>query len=162
MPDTKATEADAPAIAPEETTTVPVVDDAEARIAALETEKAKVLEEKENYRLAYLKEAEKGSLQDPDAAKMEDVAKRVLAESRLAEITREQDAIIKKTLKENKELKLASLNKPTTTSMAGGGHTESTPVRDTSITPEQMAAFKAKGWDDKDIERYKQNLRKKI
>lgn len=158
MDDIKATEANAVAIAPQETTPVSVVDDAEARFAQLEAEK-------ENYRKAYLKEADRNkNRNDSDSdedSKMEEVARRVLADSRLAEIAREQDAIIQKTLKENKELKLARLNK-TEPPAAVGTHSESIPVRDTMVTPEQMAALKAKGWNDKDIERYKKNLSKRM
>lgn len=152
----KATEAVVQAIAPEAVVTSP--EDAEARFKKLE-------EEKENYRKAYLKESDKNKgrtehLEDED--KMEEVARKVLADSRLAEIAREQDEIIRNTLKENKELKLAHMNKTQVTPPATGSHTETQPVRDTLITPDQMANFKARGWTDKDIERYKQNLQRRI
>ena len=131
-------------------------EDSEARYKKLE-------EEKENYRKAYLKESEKNRMPEnlDEDGKMAEVARRVLGESRLAEIAREQDAIIQKALKENKELKLAQLNK-TTASPSGaiGTHSESAPVRDTLITPEQDAFFKSKGWGPKEIERYKRNLQK--
>lgn len=156
MADDKATETITPTIA-SVTTVAPVVDDAEARYAKLE-------EEKENYRKAYLKsETARKSQEDSDApedSRMEEVARKVLADSRLAEIAREQDTIIQKTLKENKELKLANLNKTGGVAASVGSSTESTPVRDTLVTPDQSAAFKAKGWTDKDIERYKKNLQK--
>ncbi len=156
MEENKATEAIVPSIATEEKVVVSP-EDAEARFQKLE-------EEKENYRKAYLKESEKNrkpAEELDEDGKMEEVARRVLAESRLAEIAREQDSIIQKALKENKELKLAQLNKTTTTPPAAQGtHSEGQPVTDTSVTPEQLAAFKAKGWNDKDIERYKRNLAK--
>lgn len=153
MDETKATEANAPAIAPEEKV-VASPEDAEARFAKLE-------EEKENYRKAYLKESEKNKQPENlgDEERMETVAKKVLADSRLAEIAREQDAIIQKALKENRELKLAQMNKPSTPA-AVGTHNESQSVTDTLVTPEQMAFFKSKNWDDKTIERYKRNLQK--
>ncbi len=132
-------------------------EDAEARVAQLEAEK-------ENYRKAYLKEAEKNkqSVDDLDEdEKMAVVARKVLAESRIAEIAREQDTIIQKALKENKELKLAQLNKTTATpSGAVGTHSEAPVVKDTVVTPDQEAYFKAKGWDATTIERYKKNLQK--
>jgi hypothetical protein len=150
----QATEANGQSIATDEKV-LAAPEDAEARFLKLE-------EEKENYRKAYLKESEKnkGHVEYPEyEEKMVEVARKVLTESRLAEIAREQDAIIQKALKENKELKLAQLNKTTATPVAAvGTHSESTPVRDTLITPEQLAAFKAKGWSDQDIERYKKNL----
>ncbi len=89
---------------------------------------------------------------------MVSVAQKVLADSRLAEIAREQDEIIRKALKENKELKLARSKDTSMPPASTGTHSESAPVRDTSITAEQLAAFKARGWSDKDIERYKKNL----
>ena len=152
-----------PAAAQTEVTTV--VDDNEARIKALEAEKAKLIEESANWKLAALKAKSKSKASEDfeeldDDERMEQIARKALAESRLAEIAREQDDIIQKALKENKELKLAHLNKTTTPPASVGTHTESTPVRDTLITPDQMAAFKARGWNDKDIERYKKNLQR--
>lgn len=140
-----ATEAIAPTIAPE--------DDTEARFAKLEAEK-------ENYRKAYLKEADrnKNRADENEDEKIDRIVQEKIADSRLAEIAREQDALIQKALKENKELKLAHMNKTTTPPAAMGTHSESAPVRDTSISPDQMAQFKAWGWDDKKIARYKLNL----
>lgn len=43
---------------------------------------------------------------------------------------------------------------------AVGSHTESVAVNDNIVTPQQIAALKARGWDDKKIEAYKANLRK--
>lgn len=155
MEETKATEAIVPAIAPEgKVETAP--EDVESQLAKLEAEK-------ENYRKAYLKEAEKnkpGESLGTDEEKMRSIAAEMLANSRIAEIAREQDAIIQKALKENKELKLALSNKPTTTPTSVGAHAEGQTVTDTSVTPEQLTYFKSKNWSEKDIERYKQNLRK--
>lgn len=149
-----ATETSAQTIAPAE--------DLEAKVVALESEKAALLKEAEagaNYRIAYLKEKNKNSegMEDDDE-RMERIAKKTLAESRLAEIAREQDAIIQKALKENKELKLARLNKTDIPVSTSSSTETSTPVRDTLVTPEQMASFKAMGWDDAKIARYKKNL----
>lgn len=139
-----------------------VVDDNEAKIAALETEKAKLTEEAANYKLAFFKEKSKAKDEDfveDDDDRMTRIAKKALAESRLTEIAREQNEIIQRALKENKELKLARLNKNEPPASAGT-HSESTPVRDTLVTADQMAAFKARKWSDKDIERYKKNLQR--
>lgn len=144
------------------TETIAAPEDLEAKVAALEAEKAVLLREAEkgaNYRVAYLKENKKNKDEnEDDEDKMRRIASEAVAGSRLAEIAREQDAIIKKALKENKELKLAQMNKvdiPVSTST----HTEtSTVVRDTLVTPEQIASFKAMGWDDAKIARYKKNL----
>lgn len=141
----------APTIAPEE--------DLEARLAQLE-------EEKENYRKAYLKEANKKSevvAGEDEDERMRRIADEAVANSKLAEIAREQDTIIQRALKENKELKLAQLSKTGTPPAAIGGHSEGILVTDTSITPEQLAYFKnTLHWTDKEIELYKKNLRKKV
>ncbi len=156
MADNSATETIAPTIAPEGDKTPVLQDDVEARYQNLETEK-------ENYRKAYLKEVEKNKnaknegIELSDEDKMRSIAQETLAQSHLAEIAREQDEIIKKSLKENKELKLAMLNKKEP-GAAIGGHSEAPKVQDTLVTPEQMAYFKSKGWDDKKIENYKKNM----
>ncbi len=152
------------AVTPEVAPSATTITDDEARIAQLEKEKANLVAEAANYKLAFLKEKSKRELEAPieqdEETYMvaEHAAKKVLAESRLAAIALEQDAIIKKALKENKELKLANANKATTPPQAIGTHSEGIKSLDTTITPEQLAAFKAKGWSDKDIERYKKNL----
>lgn len=143
--------------------TIAAPEDLEAKVVALETEKAALLKEAENganYRIAYLKERNKNSSgeDEDDEDKMRRIAQETVNQSRLAEIAREQDAIIKKALHENKELKLAHINKaqiPVSTSAS----TETTAVvKDTIVTPEQATAFKAMGWDDAKIARYKKNL----
>lgn len=157
----KATEKDAQNIATEEKVAVST-EDAGAKIAALEAEKAKLIEESANYRMAYLKEHKKN--EGADSVETEDekirrIAKETLAETRIFEIEKEKDALLQKTLKENKELKLAHLNKNTVVETTTT-HTEGQGVKDTLITPDQLAAFKARGWTDKDIERYKRNLQR--
>lgn len=138
--------------------------DAEVRIAALEAEKAKLTEESANYKLGMLK-AKKALKDGGDPEEDEDerirrIALQTLADSRLTEIAREQEVIIKQALKENKELKLANLNKTGAPPAAVGTHSEGIAVVDTLVTPEQLAAFKARGWTEKDIERYKRNIQK--
>lgn len=154
----RAVETNASATAPEEAAKVTPDEDLEAKVAALEAEKAKLIEEGANYRMAYLKEKSKGSHENEEEdEKIRRIAQETLANSRLAEIAREQDAIIKKALKENKELKLAQLNK-TDIPVSTTSHSEGQKVTDTLVTNDQLAAFKARGWTDKDVERYKRNL----
>ncbi len=134
--------------------------EAEAKIAALEAEKATILEREANYKVAYLKEKKKNEELDPnetDEERMRRIAREELAQTRITQIDSEKEDLLKKTLKENKELKLAQLNK-TPVPVSTGTHTEFQSVTDTLVTPEQLSAFKAKGWTDKDIERYKKNL----
>ena len=145
-------------VTPEEVTTS--TDDAEARIAALEEEKATLIQNEANYKIAFLKEKSKNREPDPeetDEERIRRITREELAQTRISQIDSEKENLLKKTLKENKELKLAHLNKtdiPASTTT----HTEGQKVTDTLVTPEQLTAFKAKGWTDKDIERYKKNL----
>lgn len=150
MDESKATETIVPTIAPEE--------DFEAKYAQLETEK-------ENYRKAYLKEAsKKGDIgTEEEEERIRRIAQEELANSKVVEIARQQDEIIRQTLKENKELKLASLNKTSTPPATIGSHSESIPVRDTLIPPEQMEYFKnTLHWGEKEIANYKKNLQKRV
>ena len=140
---------------------IPQTEDLEAKVTALEAEKARLVEETANWKLAALKA--KGKIKEEpveigDEDRLRQIAREELANSRLAEIAQEQDTIIKKALKENKELKLAHLNR--TTAPATTVHTEGQQVQDTLVTPEQLSAFKKRGWSDKDIEKYKRNLQK--
>ncbi len=149
------------AAAPEKTVTTPTVAeiDVEAKIKALEVER-------DNYKQGLLKEKAKNKAEDRvvnDESEEDRIARIVqekLSETHIARIDSEKQALVEKALKENKELKLALANKTTTPSAAMGSHNESTPVKDTLVTPEQMAYFKSKNWSDKDIERYKKNVLK--
>lgn len=139
-----------------------VADDAEAKIAALEDEKTKILEREANYKAAYLKEKAKHVEPDPnesDDDRVRRITREEMATSRLSQIDTEKEALLKKTLKDNQELKLALKNK-TTIPAAIGTHSESRAVSDTLVTPEQIAHFKSLGKDDKWIENYKRNLQK--
>ncbi len=139
--------------------------DAEARIAQLEAEKTRIATERDNYRTGMLKAKGKLPADDPELDltgddRLRAIAREELANSELARIAEEQDTIIKATLKENKELKLAQMNK-TTVPATVGAHSESQTVSTDPIIPaDQMAYFKSKNWTDKDIELYKKNLMK--
>ncbi len=156
-----------PAAAPVEEPAIAPTEDLEAKVASLEAERARLVEETSNWKLAALKA--KGKVKEEPVISGDEnnvdvlrrIAREELANSRLAEINREQEAINKKALKENKELKLALANRTSVTPSATiGTHNEGKPVTDTLVTPEQIAAFKARGWTDKDIERYKKNYTK--
>lgn len=130
--------------------TIPAQDDLEAKVKELEEEKA-------NYQAAYLKERAKNHDDESDEQKFRRIAREELESSRIMDIDKQKDAIIAKALKENKELKLARLNKtdiPASTTV----HSEGQSVKDTMITPDQMATFKSQGRSDKWIENYKRNL----
>lgn len=134
--------------------------EAEQKILALEKEKEEILVREANYKVAYLKEKKKNDSIDPDETddeRIRRITREELANTRLNEIDTEKEELLKKTLKENKELKLAFQNK-IPDKPSSGSHSEVPEVQSTLVTPEQLLAFKAKGWTDKDIERYKKNL----
>ena len=130
--------------------TIPAQEDLEAKVKELE-------EEKTNYQAAYLKERAKNHDDESEEEKFRRIAREELESSRIMDIDKQKDVIIAKALKENKELKLARLNKtdiPASTTV----HSEGQTVRDTLITSDQMTQFKAMGKTDKWIENYKKNL----
>jgi len=144
------TETNAQPIVTEEQKKVTVDDDLEQKVAKLEEEKA-------NYQAAYLKERAKNHEDESDEEKFRRIAREELQSSHILELDKQKDEIIRKALKENKELKLAQLNKtdiPASTTV----HSEGQAVSDTLITPDQLAQFKAMGKSDKWIENYKRNL----
>jgi len=149
-----ATEAIVEAIAPQE--------DLEAKVAALEAEKAALLKDAEagaNYRIAYLKEKNRNANADEsDEDKMRRIALETLNDSRLAVVNAELEATTKRALKELKEAKLALANKTDIPVSTTTSTETTTAVKDTLITPEQMANFKKMGWSDDKIARYKKNL----
>lgn len=165
----KAIEANAQAIALEEQKKKEAEANAQTpeqlEIAALRAEKDAILEREANYKLAYLKEVKKneelGNPEESEEDKIRRIYREEQARERLNQIDAEEKALLEKTLKENKELKLAIQNKPSSTPTGGsGGNSEIMGVRDTIVTPEQETALRNRGWTDKDIERYKHNLRK--
>ncbi len=140
-------------------------EDVDARIAQLEADKAKLIEEGSNYKLAFLKEKDKNRSKGTESEETEEeridrIVNEKLNLKKVEAIEAEKDAILKKLAKENKELKLAQLNGIKAPPTGMGSHSEAQPVRDGQVTPEQIAAFKARGWSEKDIERYKANLRR--
>lgn len=132
------------------------------RIEELEKEKAAILERETNYKLAYLKEKKKNDGANPDETdeeRIRRITREELANKEIAAIDKEKEELFKKTLRENSELKLAIKNK-IPDKPSGGTHNEIPEVKDTILTDEQLAALRARGWTDKDIERYKKNYRK--
>lgn len=145
-----------------EGTSTPTIEDTEARFAELEAEKNKAIEEAANWKIAALKSKKVTREDFEDETEDERIARIVsekLAETKIAQIDAEKEALLRQTLKENKELKLAHLNK-TDAPASMGTHSEGVGVKDTLVTPDQISAFKARGWSDKDIERYKKNLKR--
>lgn len=138
---------------------VPVVVPAEDYEAIL----VKKDEEIANWKAAALKfkgKSKPGS-SDPDEDEDDKISRKVeeaLANSSLAKAQAEKDALIASMARQLKEAKLALLNKPGVPASTGSSNEVTSQVRDTLVTPEQLAFFKSKGWDDKTIENYKKNL----
>lgn len=149
-----------PAVAPKEIPSTPTLSDGEARIAQLEKEKQDLMVEASNYKVAFLKEKSKNEapVDETEEEKIKRITLETISQNKIAQIDVEKDKLLKQLAKENAELKLAHLNKTPVTPQSMGSHNEGTPIKDTLVTADQIAAFKAKGWTDKDIERYKKNL----
>lgn len=62
--------------------------------------------------------------------------------------------------KESAEMKIALANKSGMGNMGSGSNQELPPTPETTLTVEQLASLKARGWDDKKIEQFKKNLNK--
>ena len=143
--------------------TPPVITETEdeKKIKQLEKEKADLIVEAANYKVAFLKEKSKKEidLEETDEERIKRITLETINSTKIAQIDTEKETLLKKLAQENKELKLAQLNKTPPPAIIGS-HNEGQKVTDTSVTPEQLAAFQAKGWTDKDIERYKKNLQK--
>lgn len=139
--------------------------EAEAYIAQLEDQRNKAIEEAANYKLGMLKAKGKALEDYGDETEDERIARIVsekLAETKIAQIDQAKEDYYKKLARENAELKLAQLNKTNLPPASIGTHSESIGVSDTLVTPEQIAAFKARGWTDKDIEKYKRNYQRQV
>lgn len=142
--------------------------DYEALLKQKDEELLKVREEKENYRKGMLKA--KGKL--PDDAEtdnqdhesvdslIEKKVKETFLSTREAQIQAEKDAAIAALAKRNRELEVALKNRGQITSATPVGTNQEIPVSkvDSYFSEEQIRSLKAKGYDDKKIERLKQNM----
>jgi hypothetical protein len=144
--------------------------DYEAVLAQKDAELAKVREERENYRKGMLKA--KGKLpdeyqtDDDTHETSEEMVRRVTREELLntkeAQLQAEKDDALKAVLKRNKELEVALKNRGqiADTSASGSNEDKFEVKADSYFSKEQIAALRAKGWDDKKIEQAKQNMQK--
>ena len=136
--------------------------DAGARIAELEAEKAKLATERDNYRIGMLKAKGKTPVvldeDEGEDDKIRRISSETLADSRLADIARELDSIIKKALIENKELKMALKNKPSTIAVSTGSESTQAVATSGILSKEDIDIAKARGWSDKKIELLKKNI----
>lgn len=141
--------------------------DYEKVIAEKDAALKKVAEEKENYRKGMLKA--KGKLpeesnDDTPPKNWREEARAIAREEYLttqeAQLQAEKDQAMKDLFKQNQELKLAIKNRGQVGSPSGSGSNEErVEIRtDNFFSPDQIAALKAKGWDDKKIEAAKKNM----
>lgn len=172
MPDTNTVETkDEAAVTSQESvvtqTTTSV--DYEALLKQKDEEIAKVQEEKNNYRKGLLKA--KGKLPEDhqsDTDETEDIDAKIdrkvnerLLTTKEAQLTAEKDAAIAALVKRNKEYELALKNRGQITSTSDGSNQEKPEgKKDNYFSNEQIAALRAKGYDDKKIETLKKNMAK--
>lgn len=142
----------------------------EALLAEKDAELAKVQQEKENYKKGLLKA--KGKLPEDyqtdndDSETMEAVIDRKVQEKFLntkeAQLQAEKEMALKAVLKRNKELELALKNRGQISFATGEGSNQDKPEgkKDNYFSNDQIAALRAKGYDDKKIETLKVNMSK--
>lgn len=129
---------------------------------ALETAKAKSDADRDNYKKGLLKA--KGKLPEEEEESVSEIVARevakALASSKEVQIRTQQDALIQKVLKENKELRTTVGNKAGMSSAgigSGGTGGNADTVSKDYWTPEQVAYFKKRGIDP---EKVKANISK--
>lgn len=137
----------------------------EKQLAEKDAKIAKLTEEKDNYRRGML--ANKGKNKDGediDLSVDEKIAfgiQEALMNSTIAKESAEKDEIIKQALARNKELEIAVKNRSQISTTEGGSGNETKVVpKDNTLSEEKLKQLKSMGWDDKKIERFKQNLKK--
>lgn len=138
-------------------------EDLAEKVKTLEAEKAQAIEEGANWKLAFFKKNGKQDVSElTEEERFRLIAREEATLVKVGELDSQKEATLSKALKENKELKLALSGKAIISPASIGTHTEAPVVSDTLVTPTQIEAFKKRGWTDKDIERYKKNLRRHI
>jgi hypothetical protein len=172
--ETPAVETKVEAAAPQpETVATPIATEAvdyEAVLAKKDAELAEVRLERENYRKGMLKakgklpEEEEMDTSTPEG--MEALVDRKVQEKFLstkeAQLQADKDAALKAMIKRNKELEVALKNRGQILSSTGTGSNTEKPEgkTDNYFSNEQIAALRAKGYDDKKIETLKKNMSK--
>jgi hypothetical protein len=135
--------------------------DPEIVISSLLDENKKLAAERENYRKGMLKA--KGKLtEDDEPEDLETIIDRKVNEkllnSQWIESQRRLEETAKKLARENKELKLAAINKAPKTSQGAGSGAAAQPA-DATLSAEKLAHLKnVLKWDEAKIEKFKKNL----
>ncbi len=140
------------------------IDLAEALNTALErAEKAET--DRDNYRngmLAAKGKKQTGTGEETDEDRIARLVLEKLAENERTNSDSDVKKLVPQLIRRNKELELAMQTKQAAgTTAAGGGSTDTTPKpTDNMLSDTQLTALKARGWDDKKISRFKENLAK--
>lgn len=122
----------------------------------------KVEAERDNYRKGMLKA--KGKISEPEDVQddLETVVRRVVQENLLsskeAQIKNELEETLRKTARENRELKLALANRSQLKSSASISGDATVDVPDNILSPAQIDELKAAKWSDSKIALLKKNM----
>lgn len=131
-------------------------EDYAARIAELESENARLENDRNNYRKAAL--VAKGRI-EPDEDESPDLdtliqqkVEAAMFDTKKAVIEQEKESLLQKALRENEELRKAASNRGQVSIASGAGSNMDKPeVRENYWSPEQEAALKAKGLDPQKV-----------
>lgn len=131
----------------------------ETRLAELNAKLLKTETERDNYKKGML--IAKGKIEDDEEPPAVDVSELVKKEVQAAlndsdylATVKERDELIEKTMRENRELRLAFKGKAGAPS-ASGSNQDSQKVADHVLSEEQERDLKSRGWDDKKIAHFK-------
>ncbi len=154
-----------------EQVTAPIVTevDYEAELAKKDAEISKIAIERENYRKGLLKAKGKIPEEDDNSSNEEDLDAKIdrkvqekLLATKEAQALAEKDVLVTSLAKKNKELTLALKNRGQISSTTGQGSNQDKPEpkTDNILSNEQLSALRSKGWDDKKIDLFKQNMKR--
>lgn len=137
----------------------------EKQLAEKDDKIKKLTEDRDNYRRGLLaKKGKNDKGEDIDLTVDEKIAagiEEALLNSSIAKESAEKDDLIKKALARNKELETTIKNRSQiSTTESGSGNEIKIVPKDPVLSDEKLKQFKAMGWDEKKIERYKENLKK--
>ena len=151
----------------EQKTEINLQTDLEKALAEKDAELAKIAQERDNYKLGLLKAKgkilEEEPLEKSELTVAELVAQEVknqLFSTKENQLQAEKDSILQQALKENKELKVALQNKQGISTAPSGSSSDNSTASSNYFSSEQITELKARGFDDKKIQRLQENMKK--
>lgn len=107
-------------------------------------------------------ESQDGEADETMDDKIRRIAREEAANSEIAQLQLKEKETTDKILKRNRELELALKNRGQISDTSSQGSNQDKPEgkTDNYLSNDQLAALKAKGWDDKKIEAFKKNAQK--